>query len=263
MITLPAYGEPIMRTTVGSLPPTVYWRRRAVVLGALLLVVIVLFVACSGGNDDKTKHGSGVPTAASHPASKPSTPDETPSFSDANPNAGPSLPAPGDIDSGQPNLGDGTGSGTSGAPGQNPDGTNANANVPTGETCADSEMSVTPVPAATTVRRGVPLNIRLKIKNIGSRTCKRDVGADPQEIYIDQGARKYWSSDTCGNVHGSDVESFTPGFEREFTVTWNGRQTTTCSGTVAAGPAPTAGQYEVRGRLGVKISGPVTLTITA
>jgi hypothetical protein len=245
----------------------VYWRRRAVVLGALLLVVIVLFVACSGGAGKDHNRGKGASSPTSRAAPAPSTPDNTPSFSDANPNAGRSLPAPGDIDSGQPNLGDGTvdctGDGSPNGAGQNPDGTNANANAPSGENCADSEMSVTPVPAATTVKRGTPLTIRLKIKNIGTRTCKRDVGADPQELYIDQGARKYWSSDTCSNVHGSDVETFAPGAEREFTVTWNGRETSTCSGGLAAGPAPIAGQYEVRGRLGVKISNPVGLTIVA
>jgi hypothetical protein len=245
----------------------VYWRRRAVVLGALLLGIIVLFVSCSGGDDKNSNRGKGASSPASTPASAKSTPEETPSFSDANPNAGPSLPAPGDIQSGQPSLGggtaDGTGTGSSAGPGQNGDGTNANANAPSGEICADSEMSVTPVPAATTVKRGSPLTIRLKIKNIGSRTCKRDVGADPQELYIDQGARKYWSSDTCGNLHGSDVETFTSGGEREFTVTWNGRQTSKCSGGLAAGPTPIAGNYEVRGRLGVKISDPVTLTIVA
>jgi len=234
------------------------------VLGALLLGVIVLFVSCSGGDDKNNKQGKGTSSQAPAPASASAmaTPTDEPSFSDANPNAGPSLPAPGDIQ-GQPNLGNNgaTGAGSSTGPGQNPDGTNANANAPSGQMCADTEMSVTPLPAATTVKRGSPLTIRLKIKNIGSRTCKRDVGADPQELYIDQGARKYWSSDTCSNVHGSDVESFAPGAEREFTVTWNGRETSKCAGGLAAGPAPIAGTYEVRGRLGVKISEPVTLTI--
>jgi hypothetical protein len=260
------YGDPIMRTTVGPLPSAVYWRRRAVVLGALLLGVIVLFVSCSGGDDKNTKRGTGAASRTSMPAPAKSTPDATPSFSDANPNAGPSLPAPGDLQSGQPSLGgtaDGSGTGSSSGPGQNPDGTNANANAPSGDTCADAEMSVTPVPAATSVKRGSPLTIRLRIKNIGSRTCKRDVGADPQELYIDQGARKYWSSDTCSNLHGSDVETFQPGAVREFTVTWNGRQTSKCSGGLAAGPTPIAGNYEVRGRLGVKISDPAILTIVA
>jgi hypothetical protein len=247
----------------------VYWRRRAVVLGALLLGVIVLFVSCSGGGgkDDRRGQGTSTPSPVTPPSSS-ATPDDEPSFSDAKPGSGRSLPAPNDIDSNQPSLGDGTadginGSGTSAGPGQNGAGTNQNAAVPTGDTCADTEMSVTPVPAASTVKRGTPVTIRLKIKNIGTRTCNRDVGADPQEIYIDQGARKYWSSDTCSNTHGSDVKQFTPGLEREYSVTWNGRESSKCSAALAAGPAPIPGQYEIRGRLGTKISDAVTLAIVA
>jgi hypothetical protein len=236
------------------------------VLGALLLGVIVLFVSCSiGGGDDKNNNQRGQGAATQSPLPVPSTPDETPSFSDAKPNGGPSLPAPGDIDSNQPSLGDGTDDGSgSGLPATPPaDGTNQNAAAITGDTCADVEMSVTPIPAAASVKRGVPVNIRLKIKNIGTRTCSRDVGAGPQELYIDQGARKYWSSDTCSTAGGSDVVKFTPGMEREYNATWNGRQSSKCTAGASAGPAPPPGVYEIRGRLGSKISNPVSLTIAA
>jgi hypothetical protein len=254
-----------MRTTVGSLPPAVYWRRRAVVLGAVLLVAILIFVACSGGdNGNDQKRGLAPSSSAGAPVTTPSSaaPSGTPSFADAEPGGGgPSLPAPGDITSQQPSLGDGSANGAGASTG--PDGTNANANAPAGATCADSEMSVTPLPSATTVKRGATVTIRLTIKNISARTCSRDVGADPQEIYIDQGARKFWSSDTCSNTHGSDVRQFTPGAVRQYSVTWNGRQSTACSAALASGPAPAAGQYAIRGRLGTKISSPVTLTIVA
>jgi hypothetical protein len=232
-----------------------------VVLGALLLGVIVLFVSCtSGGDGNDTQRGQGTADQSAQPA--PSTPDDTPSFSDARPGSGPSLPAPGDIDSNQPNLGDGTtGSGLPNTPPAG--GTNQNAAAPTGDTCTDAEMSVIPVPAATTVKRGTPVNIRLQIKNIGTRTCTRDVGADPQELYVDQGVRKYWSSDTCGTSHGSDVVRFTPGVQREYNAKWNGRESRMCTGGVSAGPAPPQGIYQVRGRLGTKISGPVSMSILA
>jgi hypothetical protein len=233
-----------------------------VVLGAVLLVVILLFVACSGG-DNSNDQRRGLGKNASAPATSPSdpAPSDTPSFADAAPGGGPSLPAPGDLTSQQPSLGDGNADGTNASTG--PDGTNANANAPTGSTCADTEMSVVPVPSSATAKRGTPVTIRLTIKNISTRTCSRDVGADPQELYIDQGARKYWSSDTCSNTHGSDVRQFTPGAARTYTVTWNGRQSSKCEAALAAGPAPIPGQYEIRARLGVKISNPVTLTIVA
>lgn len=253
-----------MRTTVGPLPPAVYWRRRAVVLAALLLGVIVLFVSCSIGGDDDKNNQRGQGAATGSPLPVPSTPDETPSFSDARPGSGPSLPAPNDIDPNQPSLGDGTadGSGTGLATTPPPGGTNQNAAVPTGD-CTDAEMSVTPIPAATTVKRGVPVNIRLSIKNIGSRTCTRDVGAGPQELYIDQGARKFWSSDTCTTATGSAIVQFAPGAAREYNATWNGRQSSKCTGGNSDGPPPPPGVFEIRGRLGSKVSAPVSLTISA
>jgi hypothetical protein len=244
-----------MRATVGPLPAAIYWRRRAVVLGALLLGAIVLFVACSGGDDRDNKRATG--TATSKPpasASAAAAPEDEPSFSDPGPGAGnPSLPDPGDLTStagtDQPSAGPGTEGGT-------------NVAAASG-TCTDAEMSVTPVPAAPEVRQGVPLAIRLKIKNVSARTCSRDVGADLQELYIEQGARKIWSSDTCSTAKGSEVRAFPPGHEREYNVTWNGKQANKCTAGQSAGTAPAVGQYEVRGRLGAKISSPVALDITA
>jgi hypothetical protein len=253
---------PIMRSTVGPLPAAVYWRRRAVVLGAALLGIIFLFVSCSGGND--TKHGQG--TAASHyptPGPASSTPDETPSFTTGRPGGGPSLPQPGDLTgTAGPGTGatGGTGTGTGSGTGT---GANTNVTAPSGSTCTDAEISVVPAPAATAARRGTPLVIQLKIKNIGTRMCSRDLGAVAQELYIDLGAQKVWSSDTCSSANYSQVVTLSPGIERLYSITWNGRTTTKCQAGYAAGPAPAAGAYEVRGRLSTKISDPVALAIVA
>jgi hypothetical protein len=233
-----------------------------VVLGAVLLGVIVLFVSCSGGDGDNTKRGQSASSHTPIPAPGGTTPSDDPSFLPARPGGGgKSLPAPNEIDSNQPNLGD-DGGGTGATPSANTDGTNTNVTAPNGDLCGDVEISVTPVPSATTVKRATEVSIKFKIKNISNRTCKRDVGADPQELYLDQGARKYWSSDTCSTTRSSDVEPFTPGFEREYQATWNGRQSSKCTGALPAGPAPPPGAYELRARLGTKISEPVILTIT-
>ena len=239
-------------------------------LGALLLGVIVLFVSCSGGDDNNSKRGQGASSQAPTPAPAASMPEEEPSFTDADPGSGPSLPDPGDLTApatGTGTGGTGTGTGTGGTGTGTGTGTgidgNVNVTVPAGSACTDAEISVTPVPAATTVKRGTPLEIRLKIKNIGTRTCSRDVGALAQELYIVQGAQKVWSSDTCSSANQSDVQMISPGTEREYLVTWNGRTTTKCQGGLAAGAAPNAGIYEVRARLGTKISDPVRLAIVA
>ncbi|ROP31565.1 hypothetical protein EDD30_4479 [Couchioplanes caeruleus] len=225
-------------------------------LGALLLGVIVLFVSCFGGGDDSG--GKQATGAARGPASTPAsaTPETEPSFEDAPPGAGtPSRPSPEELRSeapaGEPDTGDGA-----------QPGTDTNVTVPADGSCTDQEISVTPIPAGTTARRGVPIEIRLKIKNVSARTCSRDVGADLQELYIESGAQKVWSSDTCSNAKGSDVREFPSNGEREYNVTWNGRQSNKCAAGLAAGTAPPAGQYQVRGRLGAKVSAPVILTLT-
>ncbi|GIE90468.1 adhesin [Actinoplanes regularis] len=248
-----------MRTTVGSLPPAVYWRRRAVVLGALLLGIIALFVACSHDDDNKpnTKNASSqYPTPG--PASAASTPSGSPSPTDnglleSAPPGGQAYPDP--VQSQRPD-------GDSGLLPTNGTGTDTNVNGQPGGACTDNEISVTPVPAATSIKRGANLPITLRITNVGSRSCTRDVGADPQELYLEQGAQRFWSSDKCSTAGGSDVRTFKPGDHLDFNVTWNGRQSTVCDGTAPSGPAPGAGQYELRGRLDKIRSNPVTVTLS-
>jgi hypothetical protein len=124
-------------------------------------------------------------------------------------------------------------------------------------------MAVAPSVASTTVKRGASVEITLTVKNIGTRTCSRDVGAGPQELYLDSGANKYWSSDTCNTDKSSDVRQFAPGNSRSYKVTWNGRQSSTCSGNAASGPNPPPGRFDLRARLGTMLSQPVVLTIVS
>jgi hypothetical protein len=253
-----------MRTTVGPLPSAVYWRRRAVVLGAVLLGIIVLFVSCTGDDKKDPKQGQGRATSTSSqiPATGPASASPTPSFADGVPgNNGPSLPAPGDLEPSSP--GDDAPQQTLPPTGGTGTGQNNNVNQPADGSCADNELTVTPVPSATNLKRGASVQLELKVKNTGTRTCSRDVGADPQELYIDQGARKYWSSDTCSTAKGGDVRQLPPGQELTYKVTWNGRQSSNCTGGSASGPNPPPGQFELRARLGTLVSNPVILTITS
>ncbi|GAB2582640.1 hypothetical protein Aab01nite_60140 [Paractinoplanes abujensis] len=240
-------------------------------LGAVLLGIIVLFVSCSGGDDNKGQKQGQTPTSNSsqYPTPEPGSPE--PSFLDGRPgNNGPSLPAPGDLQS-QPSGDDAStetlpptgGSGTGTGTGSGADGQNTGVTAPADGSCADAEITVTPIPASTNLKRGQTVQIELKIKNNSQRTCSRDVGADPQELYIDQGARKYWSSDTCSTAKGGDVRQLPPGQELTYKVTWNGRQSNTCAGGSATGPNPPPGQFELRARLGTLVSNPVALTISA
>ena len=188
-----------MRTTVGPLPPAVYWRRRAVVLGAVLLGIIVLFVSCSGDdtNDQRGQGGSPssqYPTPA--PASEPASTRADASWTAVPGGSNPSLPALGDLQS-QPAGGD-DGTGDRRRPARPAGGTGPEhqrdrtgrrllrrPGDPGGARRRGGEHG----------QRGAAVNMTLTVKNIGTRTCSRDVGAGPQELYLEQGARKYWSSD--------------------------------------------------------------------
>ncbi|MEU4551570.1 hypothetical protein EV382_4779 [Micromonospora violae] len=237
-----------MRLTVGPLPPAVYWRRRAVVLGAGLLFLIVLLYSCTGsgrsGGQKPTAGGS--PSATSAAPAGPDGPVLTPqtgvpsASTSADPGA--TNPAPA-ITSNTPPLG--------AAAGAEDDGT-----------CTDEEISVVSSASSTSVQRGAVVELQLKIKNTSDRTCSRNVGADLQEIFIKSGAEKVWSSDTCGKVQGSDVQSFTPNFERSYRVPWNGRDTSRCDGALAGGPLAPIGSYQVFARVGTKHSEPAKLTVT-
>ncbi|MEV0721051.1 hypothetical protein [Asanoa sp. NPDC050611] len=227
-----------MRLTVGPLPPAVYWRRRAIVLGAAVVVIFLVVQSCSGG--DASSVGNGKGGASSAPAAAPTTGESI-----LRPHTDPPEEEP-----------------TSEPPASNPAPRTGEAAPPPDDgSCTDAEMLITPVPEATSAQRGSTIAIRLRIKNTGKRTCSRDVGADQQELYIKKGAAKVWSSDTCGNVKGSDVQPFTPNFEREYRVDWNGHDVSKCADNLADGPIPAAGEYQVFGRLATKTSNPVKLTL--
>lgn len=226
-----------MRLTVGPLPPAVYWRRRAVVLGGVLLVVVLLVYACNGpdGSNASTKNANATMPPPSDVASAATGPDDTAATD--------------------------TSSGTSADEPQSPTATATDpTDPPDSSFCTDDELQVTPVPAASKLRRGATTQITIKIKNKSKRTCKRDVGADQQELYIVEAgtAHKIWSSDDCGGRRGSNVASFTPGFERSYVATWNGRESTNCKDR----PLAEIGEYQLYGRLGTKRSAPVTITIS-
>src|SRR5918994_2063214 len=231
-----------MRLTVGPLPSAVYWRRRAIVLGVVVVIAFLIVQSCSGG--EGTSNGNGVPTSATQ------GPETTPTAVIKRPQTG------------APPASAGPTQAPTSAPAAPPASTAPSAGPPVNGACTDAEVSVIPVPASTRVQRGQTIVLKLRIKNISTRSCSRDVGADLPELYIKRGAEKVWSSDTCARAKGTDVQQLLPNIEREYQVAWNGRDTTRCADNVASGPVPPAGDYQLFARLGTKISAPVKLTLT-
>jgi hypothetical protein len=212
----------------------VYWRRRAVVVGAVLVVILILAYSCSGDPDPNTPRAN--PSSTGTPSSAASS--SAPSVISPNPT---------DPSSGLPaNTGNNTGVTGAGA---------------TGETCTDAELSVVSATEKTSVQRGTPVKFFIRIKNISDRTCVRDVGAQMQELFLESGSTKQWSSDACGDSNGTaDVRTFQPALEREYYQVWEGKGT--AQGCNSQALLPT-GTYQLRARLGNKVSEPVTVTVMA
>ena len=219
-----------MRLVVGPLPASVYWRRRVMVLaGALLGVLIVVYSCNASGKTTPASAPSATPAASAKPTSSPS-----PTAQAAVTQAAVVSPT-------------------------------ATVAVLPAEMCTDAEISVKAAPAKTTMAAGTEIVITLLIKNISNRTCKRDVGADQQELRVVLGAEKVWSSDDCDGPTGTDIREFPPNLERSYNAVWNGESSTKCSTTVKrtpTGPAPAPGEYQLIGRLGKDLSDPVILKIT-
>ncbi len=223
-----------MRLTVGPLPAAVYWRRRGVVLVGLAMMVLIVSYAFTG--PDGSANTNAAPTSS----------------------ASGSAPASGS-----------TSAPTSAAPLTTTPSPSASAfTLPVaGATgpCTDAEMEVIAgASVAETTRSDTDTVVfAIKIKNVSSRTCVRDVGADVQELLLKDGATTIWSSDDCSPNHGQDLREFTPGLEVSYSRLWTGyhsrggNNTVDCNLTLV----PDAKVYQLFARLDQKLSAPFALTI--
>ena len=226
-----------MRLTVGPLPAAVYWRRRSVVLGGLLIVVFVVVYACGGAHPSNAAGGNHL--AGGEPSSGPSgSPTDT----------APVAPS------------------TVVTPATTPPVSESSAPATSG-TCTDAEMQVRAVISTTStttgkLQYGGTFTVKLQIANISARTCTRDVGSVPEELRIEQGSTKIWSSDDCVTASGKahDTRTFHPGDAITAQVKWSSYDITTTTCVKSTTPAA-AGSYELVGRLGTKLSAPTKFTI--
>jgi hypothetical protein len=216
-----------MNLTVGPLPPSVYWRRRLLVLAGVVLVVILFAAMCSGsGKSDAAGQRKTAATTSPTPASP------TPSVST------------------QPAIIGGPGTVASPAATGSPAAPPPAASPTQSADCSDAEIKLT-----ATVQKNADGTwyLTLKVRNVSTRTCSRDVGGDPQEIHVVQNGQTVWSSDSCQHVHGQpDVRSFGPNVEATFTVVWGGTIGPDCANSTKV-----SGAFQVVAKLGTKVSDPV------
>jgi hypothetical protein len=220
-----------MRLTVGPHPAAVYWRRRAVVLVGLAIVTLIVVYACSGTSSSGAEgpHATATPTTPTttilHPFIATPLPTTTPPTPTPTPYT---LPLP----------------------------------VASGP-CTDDEIGLTASADPASAPQGTPVSFTITIKNISTRSCARDIGAEPQTLLLldATGTTTIWSSDDCNNNHSSDVETLAPGATRSFTLTWNGNRSRSGSGQQTCTDATPVdpGNYELVARLDKKMSAPFIL----
>jgi actin-like ATPase involved in cell morphogenesis len=127
-------------------------------------------------------------------------------------------------------------------------------------TCTGVELSVIVVADPGSVRQGAHSRFTIKIRNISGRTCSRDISSDMQELYVQEGGTRQWSSDQCEFRTGNGLESFPPNHEVFFVLDWDGRVTAQgCDNR----PPLAKGTYQLYGRVGTKVSNPTPLIVTA
>ena len=222
---------------VGPLPASVYWRRRALAFAAVVAVLLVLWAVLPGGGDDRPRDsaaaaGSPSPT---EPAAAPTSVDPSGLTASAA--------------SGDPGRA-GDGPATTAAPAPTTPSPTPGPVPP--KACTDSALRLTVAPARPAYVVGQAPVLRLQVRNVGTLSCIRDLGAALQEVLLYRGSQRLWSSNDCYPEGERDVEVLRPGVVYTFSVTWSGLSSQPrCAGTrTRVG----AGSYTLIGRLGTLIS---------
>jgi hypothetical protein len=212
----------------GPQSPGVYWMRRAVVL--LVLLVLLLGVRWL-----LTGRGGGTPVASPTGSSSPSS---TPAATSSSPKPSTTSASP------KPAT-------TSASP--KPSSTAVAA-------CTKSQLSVTASTDAASYPTGSTPRLRMKIENVSSKACTRDIGAPQNELLITSGAARVWSSDDCNPGGTAQVVTMAPGQSYSVSVTWLGHLSQ--KGCPANQPIAGKGTYKLTGRNGDVTSAPATFALT-
>ena len=175
---------------VGPEEPQVYWRRRLMFGLAALVTLIVLVRSFTGSGDLAPVAASVAPTAEAAVATPiPSVLAASPTPDILQPTAQPIVPV-----------------------------------VAEGE-CSDADTSVRVEVDRKTTAVGEGVHIKMVVKNISTKTCKRDVGSGANEVTVISGPALIWSTDHCNPNTDKDLVELAPGQEWSVKVVWIGKQT--------------------------------------
>ncbi|MDT0308914.1 hypothetical protein RM780_18385 [Streptomyces sp. DSM 44917] len=259
-----------LRTPVGPLPSSIYWRRRAVVL--LLIAVVVLLVVWAlrstgggGGNEDP----AGRDDSAGGPAES-ITPGPTPSESliDERP-GGREDPSdeeePGSGGSDGEDGSDGSGGGPGGAGGEDAPGAGSGeaggdaggggldpAGVPA---CGEGALTLSLRSDANVYAPGEEPELRLTVQNEEDAACRVDFGHRALRITLaDAEDEPVWSSDDCPSGAAGAPRVIPAGESATHTVTWDRAPSADGCGGPEAGPGTYLAEARLSGHQEVRTS---------
>lgn len=220
----------------GRQPPGVYWFRRILVLLVLLVLLLGLRWLLGGRSGGSPSAASSTgPTASSTPSAGPTA--------SSTPPAGPTTTAP--------TSSSAAASSASARPTATATGTPA---------CTKDQIAVTATTDAASYPVGSTPHLRMKIENVSSSACTRDVGAAQNELVITSGTAHVWSSDDCNPGGTPQVVTMAPGQSYSVAVTWLGRLSQ--KGCPANQPMATKGTYRLTGINGTVTSAPAIFALT-
>lgn len=213
----------------GPLPPGVYWVRRVVAV----LVIIAILAAARWGYQRIFRSASSSSPNPSPTASVTTTPSTSTS----------PTPSPSKTTTPSPSKS-----------------TSPSASASTLRSCANSDIRVTASTDAASYVVGSTPKLRMRIQNISSTPCRRDLGAAANELVITSGTAHVWSSDDCNPATTNDVQTMQPDQSFSVTVTWLGRLS--AKGCPANQPYAQPGSYKLTGRNGGVTSAPAIFALT-
>lgn len=175
---------------VGPEQPQVYWRRRVMLAVVALITLVIIVRSLTGGGDTAAAVATSTPVASQSVATPaPSLEGASPTPETIQPTADPTVPPVGE-----------------------------------GE-CSDADTSIRVLVDRETTAVGEGVHIKMIVKNISDKTCKRDVGSGANEVTVISGPALIWSTDHCNASTDKNLVELTPGQEWSVKVVWIGKQT--------------------------------------